>query len=393
MTRRKYQPGDTVGPYNLKLIRYADDPANPRKPEAFFICPECGEPFRNRLDHVVSGRKKKCNTCVDQRIYEVGGRYGPANTLMLERHGVGKDIWKCSYCGKPFRADRYDIGSGHTVSCGCHRAQCSSERNTLDLSNQRFGRLVAIRIADELFDNREGCHIWECECDCGTKEVYVPTGRLTSGMTQSCGCLQRDRAVEANVLDLTGQKFDKLTAVRSLGKSKEGSCHLWECICECGNTVIKPTNYLTSPQHFHHCGCVTISAGEALISAILDELDIPYDPHWTNSHCINPETNAHFYFDFHLPDKHTLIEFDGQQHFEDRCQFGDPNCYQDTHRRDLAKNEWAEKHGFDLLRIPYTAYDELASDHALLLQWLGGTSSPDMPPYPGSKRTSSEPKT
>lgn len=31
---------------------------------------------------------------------------------------------------------------------------------------------------------------WKCHCDCGN-EVIVPTAKLTSGHTKSCGCLKR----------------------------------------------------------------------------------------------------------------------------------------------------------------------------------------------------------
>lgn len=49
--------------------------------------------------------------------------------------------------------------------------------------------------------------------------------------------------------DITGKRFDKLTAVRLSCKNrtftKNGDFRyivLWEFICDCGNTVIRPTN-------------------------------------------------------------------------------------------------------------------------------------------------------
>lgn len=35
--------------------------------------------------------------------------------------------------------------------------------------------------------------LWECECECGAI-VLTTTARLRSGNTESCGCLQRDKA-------------------------------------------------------------------------------------------------------------------------------------------------------------------------------------------------------
>lgn len=53
----------------------------------------------------------------------------------------------------------------------------------LDLTNQRFGKLVALEKAP----SKSGKTYWKCQCDCGTiKEVQ--TGHLKNGTIQSCGC-------------------------------------------------------------------------------------------------------------------------------------------------------------------------------------------------------------
>src|SRR3990167_8360931 len=59
----------------------------------------------------------------------------------------------------------------------------------LDLSGQRFGRLVALSLAST------GPTKWKCRCDCGAEPtVYLTT--LRSGTARSCGCLQREQASE-----------------------------------------------------------------------------------------------------------------------------------------------------------------------------------------------------
>lgn len=59
----------------------------------------------------------------------------------------------------------------------------------IDISGQRFGRLVAIKPVSKA---KRGV-IWECRCDCGNK-TYVDCGKLRSMETRSCGCMQRDSA-------------------------------------------------------------------------------------------------------------------------------------------------------------------------------------------------------
>ena len=55
----------------------------------------------------------------------------------------------------------------------------------LDIANQRFGRLVAVRFAG-ISEDHQGA-LWLCRCDCG-KEKIVKTQALRSGGTRSCGC-------------------------------------------------------------------------------------------------------------------------------------------------------------------------------------------------------------
>ena len=58
----------------------------------------------------------------------------------------------------------------------------------LDLAGVRFGRLVGLR---RVGTSPSGKSLWLCACDCGA-EATTRVGRLKSGHTRSCGCLQRE---------------------------------------------------------------------------------------------------------------------------------------------------------------------------------------------------------
>lgn len=58
----------------------------------------------------------------------------------------------------------------------------------IDLTGQRFGRLVVIERAQ----NRGGRPTWRCQCDCGNI-VTVPGRDLREATCQSCGCLYHER--------------------------------------------------------------------------------------------------------------------------------------------------------------------------------------------------------
>lgn len=59
----------------------------------------------------------------------------------------------------------------------------------LDITGQRFGRLVAVRYAE----SRNGAR-WLCICDCGNESIAA-TRSLRYGDTRSCGCGAREQAI------------------------------------------------------------------------------------------------------------------------------------------------------------------------------------------------------
>lgn len=72
----------------------------------------------------------------------------------------------------------------------------------IDLTGQRFGKLVAMKRAPNPYSEstHEGA-FFLCLCDCG-KETVVASSNLRRNHTTSCGC--------QNQLDLVGQYFGKL---------------------------------------------------------------------------------------------------------------------------------------------------------------------------------------
>lgn len=71
-----------------------------------------------------------------------------------------------------------------------------------DKTGDRYGKLVVLK------RNEENNKKWDCICDCGNPTT-VQNGHLTTGHTQSCGCLVKEKAgqykKEYNEYDLTGE--------------------------------------------------------------------------------------------------------------------------------------------------------------------------------------------
>ncbi len=69
-----------------------------------------------------------------------------------------------------------------------------------DLSSSRFGRLV-VQVKSLRKDGKNT--FWLCICDCG-KTTEVPTARLQSGRTSSCGCWRDESRVLRAVARIKG---------------------------------------------------------------------------------------------------------------------------------------------------------------------------------------------
>jgi hypothetical protein len=62
----------------------------------------------------------------------------------------------------------------------------------IDMTGQRFGRLLVV---EKNGVAKSGHALWLCKCDCGNSYI-ISSNQLKNG-TQSCGCLQRERAAES----------------------------------------------------------------------------------------------------------------------------------------------------------------------------------------------------
>ena len=87
-------------------------------------------------------------------------------------------------------------------------------RNFVDLTGQRFGRLVVVSRAK----NKGGLTRWNCTCDCGNTSVAYGNN-LRRGLTQSCGCYRRECELR-RVVD----------RVKTHGESKTRLYRIWSGI-------------------------------------------------------------------------------------------------------------------------------------------------------------------
>jgi HNH endonuclease len=124
----------------------------------------------------------------------------------------------------------------------------------VDLTDQRFGRLIAVRHAGK--QGREW--LWECHCDCGGVSRVLP-GNLKSGRAQSCGCIRKEnnRLVPRKRprIELSGKRFGRLLVLGLSPKRCKGRDRMWLCRCECGEEVIVVQRSLRRGVS-NSCGCL-----------------------------------------------------------------------------------------------------------------------------------------
>lgn len=115
-------------------------------------------------------------------------------------------------------------------------------RPPLDLTGQRFGRLVAVSDTGRRTGNNA---VWLCRCDCGG-EHEAQANHLRRGVVGSCGCSRRR--------DISGQRFGRLVALRPTGDRRSAG-PVWLCRCDCGREHETVADYLVAGTT-RSCGCL-----------------------------------------------------------------------------------------------------------------------------------------
>lgn len=239
-----------------------------------------------------------------------------------------------------------------------------------DLRGQRIGNLTVLyRVQGNNSQTR-----WKCLCDCGNITYHYANNLNNNKITHSCGCLSKrgDNLVNGdgyqgkNKIDITGQKFGRLTVIKDSGERK-GKEVVWLCKCDCGETI-KVRSYDLRHGHTSSCGCLR-SKGEEKIKIIFSNNQINYISQKTFPTCVNDRGNL-LKFDFYVftGTSHYCIEYDGDIHFDTNKSHGwfTEEYREDMRKRDQYKNQWCKENNIPLIRIPYTKLDTLCIEDLML---------------------------
>jgi len=125
-----------------------------------------------------------------------------------------------------------------------------------------------------------------------------------------------------------------------------------EIICkEHGVFSQKPNSHLRG----RGCPICKSSKGEEKIYHYLTENNIEFEREKKFKDLGNKR------FDFYLSKKNIIIEYDGEQHFKANNFFGGEEGFRKRQISDLIKNQYCSDNDLQLIRIPYTEFNNIAS--------------------------------
>ena len=234
-----------------------------------------------------------------------GKKFGKL-TVIKRIENKGKLIyWLCKCdCGNYVEVSGGNLKSNQVTSCGCAR----KGSKIIDLSNRRFGRLIAIK---NIGTNKHNQAIWHCKCDCGNECEVIATNLLL-GKTKSCGCLSRELTSKRSCIDMSGKHIGKWTVLeRDFERQKlSHNCKTvyWKCRCNCGTIRSVSATSLRFGDTLS-CGCTNINTvGSYMENEIKDYiLSKCVDIEIVKSHRILDGKEI----DIYIPELKLGIEFNG----------------------------------------------------------------------------------
>lgn len=169
---------------------------------------------------------------------------------------------------------------------------------------------------------------------------------LSQGCPKCAGNEAKDtEQFKKDAIEIHGYRYDYRNSIyRSNNRKLKIVCPIH------GDFLQTPNSHLAG----HGCPECSSSKGEKRVRLFLQSNKLIYSKEWAI-----PDTRLRC--DFFLPDRSTIIEYDGRQHFQPIEMFGGEKAFKARQKRDSRKNAIAEKMGLKMIRIPYWDYDNIES--------------------------------
>lgn len=265
--------------------------------------------------------------------------------------------FRCKKCGKVFKTTLASIlasSSKGKYEKYCNDCVIKDAHNRYAKTDEQFREEINKVLGDEyiVLGKYENCHVkvdilhkkcgyvWECI-------PYVPLSQ--NGRCPKC----------YNTIKKTTESFSNEVAHTFNGefkvigeyKNNHTPIKIKHLICDRVFSS-RPGNFMTY-KSCPLCSKDGKSKGEEKILNILKSMDIKFVREKRFGDCRNVRPLP---FDFYLPDKNMIIEYDGEQHFKPKFN---GESFENIKKTDKIKNEYCNSKNIKLIRIPYTEFDNI----------------------------------
>ena len=242
--------------------------------------------------------------------------------------------------------------TSHLQGCGCPK--CAIEDTTI--SEEKF--LLAVKNNNQYFTT------WKDYCErkrigtiekfraickmCGSEQMISYAHLKSKKQPKCCRQLKAKEQYLKKAKIIHGDKYDYSLVDYKNNKTKV--------------KIICPEHGVFEQSLINHidnkCGCPICkeSKGEKVIRIWLNKNNIEFESQKSFDDC---KYKKPLKYDFYIPSKNLLIEYNGEQHYEAVNYFGGKKQFEINKKRDEAKSDYANKHKISLLVIPYWKYNNI----------------------------------
>lgn len=333
----------------IKLISFTGVKNN-----VVYQCKKCNEIYQKRADGLLK-RITLCQKCYPQRLQKAKIGKEKAECYAKEK---GWDItildfqgaeypgsYKCNKCGKIYSYKQFQYFYDKNKKSACQncnpRADFLQNRDKM-LQDFELNKIDVIGIPEKYNEN--------IRCKCRKCSTIFERQYERARTNQNCPYCAKSG------YQFSFDKFQKLLeekfsdSFEILEKPEE-----WQGIRKSKVLVKHQCGFIFSKnaECLLDSGCPKcnkrMTKGEQEISKWLQENKIAFTYQYFQR--IN---NKNHFFDFFLPEKNIILEYDGIYHTKSVPYFGGEAQLKKVKERDKQKNEWCKNNNITLVRVPYT---------------------------------------
>lgn len=154
------------------------------------------------------------------------------------------------------------------------------------------------------------------------------------------------------LLDKFGERYTNLSKYKSNISPINVRCN------KCENTFKAYPVKILAGRECPFCCNRNNSKGRQLIEDYLRKNNITFKAEYDEHECYGQSGKSKLKFDFYIPEKNMIIEYDGEFHYINKYK---NQRFEDQHKNDLIKDKYCKENNINLVRIPYWYLSRITS--------------------------------